>query len=234
MNYLIDRLDTADRDYLMGSCEQVRLDRGMVLSRTNEKASFVYFPSSGIASVVVISPEGHRAETGVVGREGFTPTSAILGTESLPFEIFMQVDGEGWRIPTELLSAVLRERPAVFACLLRYTQAFFVQSAFTSLSNAKHTVEERLARWLLMCHDRIDGDRMNLTHEFIALMLSVRRPSVTTALHVLEGNRFITSTRGLITMRDRAALEEFASDSYGLSEREYERLLGPIKKEERP
>jgi CRP-like cAMP-binding protein len=233
MNYLIDRLTASDRDYLMGFLKPVRLPKGMILSRPNERPSFVYFPSSGIASVVVISPEGHQAETGVVGREGFTPLSVVLRTGALPFEIFMQVDGEGWAISPERLSGVLDARPSIFAYLLRYVQAFFVQSAFTSLSNAKHTVEERLARWLLMCHDRIDGDRMNLTHEFIALMLSVRRPSVTTALHVLEGNRFITSSRGLVTMRDRAALEDFASDSYGLSEKEYERLVGPIIKEAR-
>ncbi|MFK0335370.1 Crp/Fnr family transcriptional regulator [Rhizobium sp. NPDC090275] len=234
MNYLIDRLSAADRDHLMSFLEPVRLPKGMVLSRPNESPSLVYFLSSGIASVVVVSPEGHQAETGVVGREGFTPLSAVLKTGSLPFEIFMQVDGDGLAISPERLSAVLVARPTILAHLLRYSQAFFVQSAFTSLSNAKHTVEERLARWLLMCHDRVDGDRMSLTHEFIALMLSVRRPSVTTALHVLEGNRFITSSRGLVTVRDRTALEEFASDSYGLSEREYERLLGPLTKGARP
>lgn len=128
MNYLIDRLDTSHRDFLMSACEPVPLPRGKILSRPNEKPSAVYFPSSGIASVVVISPEGHRSETGVVGREGFTPLSLVFGTQSLPFEIFMQVDGEGWLITPERLSVVLKDRPAIFDYLLRYAQAFFVQA----------------------------------------------------------------------------------------------------------
>ena len=112
--------------------------------------------------------------------------------------------------------------------LLRYAQAFSVQTSFTALSNAVHPIEERLARWLLMCHDRVEGNEVPLTHEFLSLMLAVRRPTVTTALHVLEGNRFITAERGLITIRDRPRLEEFAGNSYGRAETEYERLIGRI------
>jgi CRP-like cAMP-binding protein len=100
--------------------------------------------------------------------------------------------------------------------------------SITVLANAHYPVDERLARWLLMCHDRWDGDVLPLTHEFMAVMLAVRRPSVTTALHVLEGNRFIRAERGCVTIRDRSALEEFAGDSYGPPEREYERLIGPL------
>jgi CRP-like cAMP-binding protein len=86
-------------------------------------------------------------------------------------------------------------------------------------------VNERLARWILMCHDRISGDELSLTHEYISVMLAVRRPSVTTALHVLEGNGFIRSTRGIVTIRNRTALEEFARDAYGRPEEEYRRLM---------
>lgn len=103
-----------------------------------------------------------------------------------------------------------------------------MQTSYTALSNAVHPVDERLARWLLMCHDRVDGDELALTHEFLSLMLAVRRPSVTTALHVLEGNRFITAERGYITIRDRRRLEEFAGDAYGRPEAEYKRLIGPM------
>jgi CRP-like cAMP-binding protein len=94
------------------------------------------------------------------------------------------------------------------------------------LSNAVHSVDERLAKWLLMAHDRVIGDEFSLTHDYIAIMLAVRRPSVTTSLHVLEGNGFIRSERKLITIRNRAALEEFARDAYGRPEQEYRRLFG--------
>lgn len=103
-----------------------------------------------------------------------------------------------------------------------------VQTSYTALSNAVHPIAERLARWLLMSDDRLDGD-LPLTHEFLSIMLAVRRPSVTTALHVLEGNGFIRAARGSIVVRDRAALEEFAGDAYGVPEAEYERLIGPLR-----
>jgi CRP-like cAMP-binding protein len=111
---------------------------------------------------------------------------------------------------------------------LRFAQVQGVQTAFTALSNAVHPINERLARWLLMCHDRHDSDEIPLTHEFLSLMLAVRRPSVTTALHVLEGNRFIRAERGHVTIRNRTALEEFAGDGYGKPEAEYRRLIGPM------
>ena len=119
--------------------------------------------------------------------------------------------------------------PSLHDLLLRYVQTLQLQASYTALSNAVHPIEERLARWLLMCHDRWDTNAMPLTHEFMSIMLAVRRPSVTTSLHVLEGNGFIRAERGNIIIRDRAGLEEFAGDSYGPPEREYERLIGRLR-----
>ena len=102
------------------------------------------------------------------------------------------------------------------------------QTAFTTLANVTHPVEVRLARWLLMCDDRSDGDEVRLTHEYMAVMLAVRRPSVTIALHILEGNGFIKARRGMITVRDRPGLVEFSDGSYGRPEAEYTRLIGPF------
>jgi CRP-like cAMP-binding protein len=109
---------------------------------------------------------------------------------------------------------------------LRFAHAMTVQAHYTGLSNAVHPIDERLARWLLMCDDRTDGGKLELTHDFLSIMLAVRRPSVTTALHVLEGNGFIRSERGCIIIRNRRALEEFAGDAYGKPEAEYRRLMG--------
>jgi CRP-like cAMP-binding protein len=149
-----------------------------------------------------------------------------MGADRAPFRTIVQVPGDGHRIEAGAFGEAIAASANLRNLLLRYVQALSVQTSYTALSNAVHPIEERLARWLLMSHDRADGNEVPLTHEFLSLMLAVRRPSVTTALHVLEGNRFITAERGLITIRDRARLEEFAGDSYGRPEAEYERLIG--------
>ncbi len=112
---------------------------------------------------------------------------------------------------------------------VRYALTLGEQIAYTALSNAVHPIDERLARWLLMCHDRSDSDDLALTHEYMSIMLTVRRPSVTSSLHVLEGNGFIRSERGYVTIRNRKALEEFAGDAYGKPEAVYRRLIGPMR-----
>ena len=124
---------------------------------------------------------------------------------------------------------MLDDHASIRKLLLRYVQAYSTQTTYTALSNAMHTVEERLARWLLMSHDRQDDDEILLTHDFLALMLGVRRPSVTIALHSLEGLGFIKATRGLIVVRKREELEEFAGAGYGVPEAEYERLIGQLR-----
>ncbi len=229
-NYLLLLADEQERGLLAASVERVSLARGSKLYRPDTIPDFCLFIESGIASVIVTSPEGHKAEAGVVGREGMVPVSAFTADGCTPMEVVMQVGGSGLKVPFEHFRDAFQASPSFREIFLSYTQAFLVQSAFTALSNANHHIEERLARWLLICHDRIDGDELPLTHEFLAIMLAVRRPSVTIALHVLEGNRFIRSERNLITIRNRPALEEFASDAYGRSEREYERLLRPLSK----
>ena len=141
----------------------------------------------------------------------------------------MQVAGEGWRLPAQALTAAVRQSPSLHELLLRFVQTLAVQTGATSLSNAVHHNDERLARWLLMCDDRADGGEVALTPDFMALMLAVRRPSVTTALHVLEGNGFIIAERGCIRIRNRAGLEDFAKDAYGVPEAEYRRLIGDLR-----
>ena len=141
----------------------------------------------------------------------------------------IQLPGAGHRIAAAPFRAALDASAGLRTLLQRFAQALAVQTAFTALSNAVHPMEERLARWLLMCDDRTDAGELAITHEFMSTMLAVRRPSVTTALHGLEGNGLIHAERGLVTIRNRAALEDFAADAYGRPEREYERLLGPLR-----
>jgi CRP-like cAMP-binding protein len=138
----------------------------------------------------------------------------------------MQIAGHGWRIAVQDLEQAMAESSSLHRQLLRYAQASHVQVSETAFTNANSDVEARLARWLLMCHDRVEGGDIPLTHEFIAMMLGVRRPGVTVALHVLEGMQVIRAKRGVITVLDREKLEELAEDAYGLSEAEYTRLIG--------
>jgi len=208
--------------------EPVDLPRSMVVATPDEPVDHVYFPNSGILSVIAISPQGNRAEAGLFGRDGFSPTCAALGIDRSALEVFVQVPGEGLRLPYPSFLAALERSSEFRSLLLKFVHCLAIQTAFTSLSNAVHQIDKRLARWLLMCHDRTESDEIALTHEFISLMLAVRRPSVTTALHELEGSGFIRAERGYLTMRNRIGLEAFAADAYGQPEREYQRLIGPI------
>jgi CRP-like cAMP-binding protein len=137
-------------------------------------------------------------------------------------------------MPAERLTEAMEARPSLRMALTRFVQAFSVQTAYSVVANAHHSVEERLARWLLMCHDRADGDEMALTHEFMSIMLASRRSSVTVALHVLEGLGSVKATRGLVKMVNRARLEELSGESYGVPEAEYRRLVGPFGKSAPP
>lgn len=226
-NILLRRLRPEDFALLASHLEPVQLHHGMVLSEPDQPSEHAYFFEHGVGSIIPISTERQMVEAGLFGRDGFWPTSLALGAKRSPYQAIVQIAGEGHRMPLEALCQALAESRPLHDLLLRFAQTLMVQISYTALSNAVQPIEERLARWLLMCHDR-SGNEMPLTHEFISIMLAVRRPSVTTALHVLEGNGFIRGTRGAVTMRDRHALEEFAGDGYGRPEGEYKRLIGPL------
>jgi CRP-like cAMP-binding protein len=229
-NGLLSRFPPDVFERLVLNLELVDLPRRFRFTQPNEIPEFCYFPETGLGSIVAPSPEGQAAEIGIFGRDGMTPVAVILRSGSDPYSTFMQVGGNGYRIPSNDLMAAMDGNAAVNTLLGRYAQAHAVQTAYTALSNSVHQIDERLARWILMSHDRTDGDEIPLTHDFLSVMLAVRRPSVTTSLRVLEGNRFIRSERGLVRVRNRAALEAFAHDAYGVPEREYERLIGPLSK----
>ncbi|TWF47536.1 CRP-like cAMP-binding protein [Neorhizobium alkalisoli] len=193
--------------------------------QVREADEHVYFLTDGIGSVLLTSPEGHNAEAGVFGHVGYIPSSAVSGIEYNIYDISVQIAGAAFRLPYERFRQLMETSRELSKVMIRAIEAFSIQLGYTALSNAVHDTNVLLARWLLMCHDRVSGDEIPLTHDFIAMMLAVRRPSVTTALHVLEGNRFIYAERGRITMRDRPALEDFASDAHGRPEPEWRRLM---------
>jgi hypothetical protein len=154
-----------------------------------------------------------------------TGLAVLLGAGQTPHESFMQAAGAGWRIAAADLRQAMNASESLRDRLLCYAYTLTVQMGYTALANARYKIDERLARWLLMGHDRAPGDQVILTHEFLAMMLGTRRPGVTTALKQLERAGLIRSERGCITILDRAALEDTANGSYGGAEAEYARLF---------
>jgi len=228
-NTLLGALSGEDLELLKPHLTRVNLAPRQVLVAPNEAIEHVYFPEGGIASIVSVMAQSGRTETGIFGREGVSATCLLLGTDRSPHETFVQVDGStALRIDTDRYLAAVQQSESLRTMLLRYVQTVLVQAAQSTATNAHHRIEARLARWLLMCHDRIDGDEIALTHEFMGMMISAERSGVTITLHILEGAGMIRSTRGLVTIRDREKLEELAGDSYGVPEAEYRHLIGPL------
>ena len=202
-----------------------------MLVAANAPVEHVYFPESGIASIVSHLPHSGPTEVGIFGRDGMSATCLLLGVDTSPLETFVQIDeATALRIDAGRFLDVVAESRSLHAILMRYIQCFIMQVTHCAVSNAHHPVEVRLARWLLMCHDRTDGDELRLTHEFMAMMIGSRRSGVTVALHVLEGARMIVSQRSRVTIIDRPRLEDFAGEAYGPPEAEYRRLVGPIRR----
>jgi len=229
-NRLLLALSPEDFSHLEPRLERVPLPVGTRLVEPNTPIEHLYFLEQGIASVVATTPQGRQIEVGIIGREGLSGIPVLLGTDRTPHKCFIQTPGEGLRIRADDLRAIAISS-SLHQHLLRFVQTFMIQTAQTALSNASHVLEQRLARWLLMCHDRVDGDALFTTHEFLSLMLGVRRSGVTLALQALEGRGLISTKRGQITVLDRAKLKAVAGDSYGLPEAEYARLFGlPLRR----
>jgi CRP-like cAMP-binding protein len=225
-NTLLLALSEDDRGRLVPDLKAMEMPVYTPLEEPAEPIEHVYFMDSGIASVVAVGSGDRKIEIGLVGREGMTGAAVVLGAESSPHETYIQAAGGGHRIRATKLQKGMRESASLTVLLLRYAQVFSVQTAHTAVANARGKLEERLARWLLMAHDRIDGDELPLTHEFIALMLGVRRAGVTEGIESLERENMISGRRGRVTVLDRAALEKRAAGYYGVPEREYRRLIG--------
>ena len=209
--------------------EPVKLNKGDVLLEADTPYEWAYFPESGLASVIIAGGANRALEVGLFGREGAGSVAIMLNAGRSPHRTLIQVPGIGHRLPAQELLQLMGQFPELSALLLRYVQAFLVQVGQTALSNGSFSIEERLARWLLLTRDRSDTDEIDLTHEFLSTMLGVGRTGVTLATQILEGNGLIRAKRGLLTIIDRPGLEKKAAFAYGTAEREYERLIGPLR-----
>ncbi|NNM75134.1 Crp/Fnr family transcriptional regulator [Enterovirga sp. DB1703] len=226
-NQLLAALPEKDLTLLSPAMELVSFEPEQTIIEPFAAITHVHFLQSGLLSVIARSGDREQAEIAMIGREGMAGFSLALGCSSAPFHIFVQRAGNALRMSAEAFRQACHDSPALHRAVLLYSHVFMTQVAETSRANARHTVETRLARWLLMAHDRSDGDDLPLTHEFLSLMLGVRRPGITVSLHVLEGERMIRARRGNIRILDRAKLEQAARGSYGLPEAEYRRLMKP-------
>ena len=228
-NILLAALSPDDLALLKPHLTREPISRDQVLVVANRPIEHIWFPEDGVASIVSDMADSDRTEVGIYGREGFSGTALLLGSDTSPYEHFMQVEGCGaLRIGASAFLAAVDQSATLRATLLRYVQTFLVQTAKSAASNAHQRIEARLARWLLMCHDRVGYDEIALTHQFIAMMIAAERSGVTVSLHILEGAGMIRSKRGRVAILDRDKLEELAGDGYGRPEAEYRRLIGPF------
>ena len=230
-NRLLASLSPDDFALVRPHLEAVSFEVRDHLFRADQRITHVTFPEYGIASIVADTGEG-RFEVGMVGSEGLVGVPIVLGVDRSPHTCLVQATGEAFRIGAGELQAAMDHSPTLRALLLRFVHTFSVQVSQTAYANAGYPTEERLARWLLMTHDRLEQDDMPITHEFMSIMLGTRRPGVTLAVQMLEGVGAIGATRGRIAVRDREKLERIAGQSYGFAEKEYSNVFQfPIKRE---
>jgi CRP-like cAMP-binding protein len=225
-NIILGSLSGEALTRLLPHIEHVELEHGHILYDIDDEIQHNYFPNVGMISVVNVEGDGSQIEVGVIGREGFSGIEGLLDGPGAINRQMVQLPGDGYRLPTNLLRQELYREGPFQRVALKLTRALLAQISQTALCNRLHKAEQRLAKWLLMCHDRNGSDTMRITQEFAAIMLGANRTSVTIAAGHLQVMGFIRYTRGKISMTDRTGLEEFACECYGKITAEYARLAG--------
>lgn len=225
-NYLLRKLPAEVFGLLRPVMELVELPLKRVLVEPNAPNGLVFFIEKGLASVVASTQDEESIEVGHVGNEGFSGVHILHHADRTPNRMFMQVEGYGISVPVQNVKDMVERFAPTRELFLKYAHTTELQLAHSALANARYNTQERLARWLLMCHDRLQVSELALTHDFLALMLGARRSGVTNEIHILEGIHAIKAKRGNIRIVDRSKLEEIAGGCYGIPEKEYERLIG--------
>lgn len=225
-NHLLSALPESEYERVKQKLEFVTLDLGQVLYESGDPLARAFFPTTAIVSLLYIMESGSTAEIGVVGNDGILGVSLFMGGETTPNRAIIQSAGNAFAIK----SADLKEeftRGGVFQKLmLRYTQALMTQISQTAVCNRLHPIDQQLCRWLLLSHDRLNSDKLVMTHDLISNMLGVRREGITLAAQKLAVKKLIKNVRGTITVLDRQGLEEAVCECYKVVNDEYNRLLG--------
>lgn len=229
-NRLLCALPPAELRRLLPHLQAVTFSLGEVVYEPGERIDYCYFPTNSVFSLVYTTQNGTTAEMGLVGNEGVLGVALILGGESTCSRALVLMAGEALRLPAKLLQQEFDHPGPLEHLLLRYTQALITQISQTAVCNRLHSVEQRLCRWLLLCHDRKDHSELLMTQELIANMIGGRRESVTVAAGHLQDAGLIHYSRGHIRIVDRVGLESAACECYRIAENECDRLFGRKRK----
>ena len=225
-NRILAALPSDEYKRLLPHLKLVTLEYKQVLYEPHKTIRYDYFPEDSVISMVSTVIDKVVVEVGLAGREGMVCVATFLGANSSPHQGIVQGQGSAMRIKSSVLREEFKRGGRLQDLLLRYTQAHLVQIAQTSVCNRLHALEARLSRWLLMIHDRVDGDEFLLTQDIISIMLGAQRTGVTDAAGSLQKNEIISYSRGRITILDRQKLEETACECYLIVREEYDRLTG--------
>ncbi len=224
-NMLLSSLSANERKRLEPHLVPVVLRQNQTLADAEEPVETVYFLEEGICSVVANLENGNTVEVGIIGRDSFVGLPVVLGTGSSVNRSFMQIGGSGYSIKAKALQQhFLEDSGELHQLMLRGIQGMLVQTAQTAACNRVHELEERLSRWLLMCHERTQNDFLPITHEFLATMLGTRRSTVTVAAGMLHKSGLIEYARGHVRIINRAGLEDVTCECYRIIRDEYIRL----------
>ena len=226
INHILAALSEDEYQNLAPYLEEISCSSGQILQEPNEPIKEVYFPNRAMISLVSIMSDGSTTEIGLVGNEGIVGLPAILGGHSTTSRSIVQIPGSAMKLPARILQREFLRGKKLQQLLLLYTQALLTHVSQNAACNRQHTIEERLARWLLSVQDCVLSDELPLTQEFIANMLGTRRSGVTVAAGTLQRAGMIRYNRGQITITNQEALEETACECYRLVQNEFLRLLG--------
>ncbi|HVG19619.1 MAG TPA: Crp/Fnr family transcriptional regulator [Blastocatellia bacterium] len=221
-NRLLAALPGKEYDQLTPHMQKVSFEQGQVLFEPNETIKYAYFPLEGVTSMVVMTQSGASVEIGLVGREGFVGFQPLLGIKIAPNRAIIQIPGHSLRIDSEKLKKVFDQGGKLQSILHRQIQAQIVQMSQGAACNRLHEVNERLARWLLMMHDRTDSDKLPLTHEFLSQMLGANRATVSLTAGIFQQAGLIRYSRGMVTILNREGLEEIACECYQIVKAEFD------------
>jgi CRP-like cAMP-binding protein len=226
-NQILIDLPPQERDLVLPKLEFARLATHQILHEVRDTMKSAYFCDSGMISILSVFPDGKSVEVGLVGNEGFTGLPLIAGFHSAATRAVVQIEATAFRIDADSLSELLQQCPTLALKLHQRAQILSMEGMQIAACNRLHDVEERLARWLLMCTDRVGKDSLPLTQELLAQMLGTRRSSVTIAAGVLQKAGIISYTRGEVKIANRASLEDAACECYQLMQRQLKAWLGP-------
>jgi len=225
-NRLLGLLPPRDYQRLRPHLHRIPLEYKQSLYRADKPIEFVYFVETGVGSLVNTMKNGDAAEVGTIGNEGVVGLPIVFGDNRAPTSVYVQVPGAGLRVKAKLFEKELGQSASMRMVMLHYAHAFFNQVAQSAACNHFHSLEQRCCRWLLMTHDRMQSDEFLLTQEFLAMMLGVQRTGVTAAAGALQRAGLIRYKRGNVTILNRRGLLHRSCECYGVSKKEFDRLLG--------